>query len=357
MGGCPGRFNPPGPDTRKEAPRTGAQNRTLCPGPPLLSLRQDQKGRGFMKLPVLKAVGTTFAFVLQHWLDLLKIVWLPLVLLAAISFLVLPGYMQSLMSIGPTGPGVDPSQALAAMSAMLPAAFALLIAGMAAYMIIFAGILKLVIRGEKPSLPFYLGFGADELRLFGTWLLFLLIMIGLEIILAIAAGLAAAAGASISGFGVVMVFAVIVAVCVVMIWMCIRLSLATPAAIGARTIGIGPSWKASKGNAWALFFYWLIWALMLAIIEIALLTILMPGYFQAMGDVFAAAGRRSPDEVQAAAQAMNQQLAAMYDTSSPVALVRLAAGFVIGTILIVVMAVAGGVAWRLMTDESPEKHI
>ena len=39
----------------------------------------------------------------------------------------------------------------------------------------------------------------------------------------------------------------------------LRLSLATPATIGQRTIGLGPSWNAAKGNVWRLLGYWLIW--------------------------------------------------------------------------------------------------
>lgn len=309
-----------------------------------------------MKLPVLKAVGTTFAFTIEHALDLLKIVWLPLALLTAISAFVLPGYMQTMMGVADLGAQPSPEDAMRAMSAALPAAFAMMIAGVAVYMIIFAGILKLVIRGEKPSMPFYIGFGSDEWRLLGTWLLCFLIFIGVEILAAIVAGLAGGLAFGAGGAGIYIAFAVGIVVLVAIIWVCIRLSLATPAAVGAQTIGIGPAWNASKGNVWPLFFYWLIWGVIFVIVEIGLIAILMPGYFEAMGSVFSAAGTGSPENVQAASRAMNEQMLAMYDTSSPMALIRLAGSLVIGTVLIVLVAVAGGVAWRLMTDAQPEKH-
>jgi hypothetical protein len=52
---------------------------------------------------------------------------------------------------------------------------------------------------------------------------------------------------------------------------------------------------------------------------------------------------------------LNQVSLSMYDGSLG-AVARFAAGTILGTLAIVVFAVAGGVAWRLMTETSPEKH-
>jgi len=306
-----------------------------------------------MKLPVFKAVGMTFAFVLAHWLDLLKIMWLPLVLVIGVSAFIAPSYMQSMMAVGGGG-ATDPEAAMAAMSAALPMALLLFVVSIAAYLIIFAGILKLVIRGEKPSLPFYLGFGSDEWRLLGTWVLLMLIFIGVEIVAGIVGGLATGLAISVPGGGAYIAIAIGFVIFVALCWVGLRFSLATPAAIGAQTIGIGPSWNTSKGNVWALFFYWLIWGLIFFIVEVVLITILMPGYFQAMGDIFNSAG--DPERLQSASEAMTASAMAMYDFSSPLNIVKLAASALIGTFLFATFAVAGGVAWRLMTDSQPEKH-
>ena len=74
-----------------------------------------------------------------------------------------------------------------------------------------------------------------------------------------------------------------------------------------------------------------------------------------MSEIFAAAGAGQMEETQAAVERMNQASLAMYDGSLG-AIGRYAAGAILGTMAIVVLAVAGGVAWRLMTDTSPEKH-
>src|SRR5690242_1228844 len=182
-----------------------------------------------MKLPVFKAVGMTFAFVLAHWLDILKIMWLPLVLVIAVSAFAAPSYMQSMMALAGDGTG-DPQAAMAAMSSALPMALLLFVVSIAGYLIIFAGILKLVIRGEKPSLPFYIGFGADEWRLLGTWVLLMLIFIGVEIVVGIVAGVATGLAISVPGGGAYIALAVGLAALVVVLWVALRFSLATPAA-------------------------------------------------------------------------------------------------------------------------------
>ncbi len=305
------------------------------------------------KLPVFKAVGTTLAFVLEHWLDLLKIMWLPLVLVILLSAAVAPAYMQGVMAVGQSG-GSDPEQALAAMSATLPMALLLMLVSIAAYLIIFAGILKLVILGEKPSLPFYLGFGSDEWRLLGTWALQILIFIGAELVLTIAVTVAGAVAVNIPGAGVVILLVLSFAGLAAFIWLGLRLSLTTPAAIGAQTIGIGPSWNATKGNVWRLLGYWLILGLLFLAITIALMLIIMPGYFQGIADMIGSGG--NPDQLQRASREMTEAGLAIYDLSSPINIVRMVASNVVGMFVFATMAVAGGVAWRLMTDDHPEKH-
>jgi hypothetical protein len=212
-----------------------------------------------------------------------------------------------------------------------------------------------VVHGEKPKLPFYIGFGGDEFRLLGTWVLQFLIFIGayLGILLITgAAGFLAMASPLLGGIAaLIAALAGMVAFC----WLMLRMSLATPATIGQRTIGLGPSWNAAKGNVWRLLGYWLIWGIIFILIEIVILAVMMPGYFEAMGEMTTAAGSGSTEAVEAATQKMNDVMMSMY-AGTPGSIATLVAGFVLGTAAIVLMAVAGGVAWRLMTETSPEKH-
>jgi hypothetical protein len=255
-------------------------------------------------------------------------------------------------SLDPSAGGAD---AMAAMSAMMPIIFITMLLSLAFYLVIFAGVLKLVIHGEKPKLPFYIGSGADEFRLLGTWVLLILVFIGayLGFVLVVGAAGFLALSSPLAG-GIAMLVAGLAAM-VAFCWLMLRMSLATPATIGQRTIGLGPSWNVAKGNVWRLLGYWIIWGLIFMLLEFVIISVMMPGYFQAMGEIFAAAGAGRTEEAQAAVEQMNQASLGMYDGSLG-AIARFAAGTILGTMAIVVFAVAGGVAWRLMTDTSPEKH-
>ena len=314
-----------------------------------------------MKLPVFKAVATTFAFLATNALDLIKIVWAPSVIFLVLTAVVMPGYMQAIVgtsttsTFDPDDPAAGGAEAMAALGAMAPVLFLVFVVSIAWYLVIFAGVLKLVVHGEKPKLPFYIGFGGDEFRLLGTWVLQFLIFIGAYIgILLVtgAAGFLAMASPLLGGIAaLIAALAGMVAFC----WLMLRMSLATPATIGQRTIGLGPSWNAAKGNVWRLLGYWLIWGVIFILIEIVILAVMMPGYFEAMGEIFTATGSGSTEAVEAATQKMNDVMMSMY-AGTLGSIATLVAGFVLGTAAIVLMAVAGGVAWRLMTETSPEKH-
>jgi hypothetical protein len=163
------------------------------------------------------------------------------------------------------------------------------------------------------------------------------------------------AALAIAGAGPFIVIAVACVALVAFLWLNLRLSLATPAAVGQRTIGIGPSWNASKGNVFRLFGYWLVWAIIFAVVEFVLILALMPGFFEAYGQIMTASAAGDLAQAEAASQSLNETMALMYD-GSPMSIARLGGATLIGSLLFALWAVAGGVAWRLMTDDQPEKH-
>jgi hypothetical protein len=308
-----------------------------------------------MKLPVFKAVAMTFAFVASNILEIIKIVWLPIALMVGLFALIGSSVMQSMAGMATLDANASPEEAMSYMAAVLPASLGVMAIAVVFYLLIFAGILRLVIHGEKPKLPFYIGSGGDELRVFGTWVLGFLIFFGAYIAIAFVGGLLFALTMNLSGVGPIVLVVVMIAAWVALIWLCLRLSLATPAAVGQRTIGIGPSWNVSKGNVWSLFGYWIIWGILLFLVEIVTIAVTMPGYFEAMGAIFTASAGGDTAGVEAATQKMNEAALGIYNGSAE-GIARLAGGTVIGVLVLVFMAVAGGVAWRLMTETSPEKH-
>src|SRR5262249_2751804 len=145
-------------------------------------------------------------------------------------------------------------------------------------------------RGERPNRPFYLGFGEDEQRLFGCFLVLLVIMIGIFfasiIIASIIAGLAAQlAGASLEAVQSVTLLVMIFALGVC-IWFAARLLLAMPATIAQRRIGIGASWSRTRGANLPVFLYVLFWVALWGLLWAGYIAIAEPDYFGYLSKVF-----------------------------------------------------------------------
>jgi hypothetical protein len=127
--------------------------------------------------------------------------------------------------------------------------------------IINAGVYRLVLRPDEPGFV-HLRIGADELRLtLVNVLLFSLGMVFLFLLAMVAAVLTAGQGALSA------VIALLVAA--VMVWIGVRLLLATPMTFGERRVIVRESWRLTQGRFWSLFgmtllavtFYLMVWLL------------------------------------------------------------------------------------------------
>ena len=161
-----------------------------------------------------------------------------------------------------------------AYSAMLqkswPAFVIILLIAIFVNSVLTGGIYRMVLRPTEPGFA-HLQIGADELRL--TAVNIVLFSIGM-LSMVVLAGFAAAIG------GVLGVLTGLVLLCV-MIWIGVRLLLATPMTFGERRISILQSWRLTHGHFWSLLgmtlvsiiFYFMVWALFsiigLAFVELA----------------------------------------------------------------------------------------
>ena len=206
-----------------------------------------------------------------------------------------------------------------------------------------AGLLKLVIRGETPSQPFYLAFGLDELRLIGTWLtLGLLLVAGGFCIIVVSAALSVAplVGGLIGGL----------APLVAMVWLLARLSLSGPATISEKKQGIAPSWRATQGiGALDILAYWSIWCLIGFLISWLMISALLPDYFSSLSAIFAAEPAQRP----ALAEAFEARMAGWLDTSRIDGIARVLGFAAFNLVWSSLSTIAGAVAWRMMVDNSP----
>jgi hypothetical protein len=304
-----------------------------------------------MKLPVIKAFSETFAFVFGNYLDILKIILVPVAALAGLGYWLNSKMMPLQAQMLQIDPHADPMGRLQAMAPMFRWLGILFLAALILYPMIYAGLLRFAIRGQKPGF-IYLRFAGDEFRLLLTFilmmLLFLAIAIGGGIVIAIAGVALGAVSKQAAGIAVLVTCLVLV---IVLIWIALRLSLSYAAAVGAEGIGIGPSWSATKGAAWALFFYWLLWAVLIAIVGGVFFSLLLPDYFAGMSDLIQTA-RMHPGDPQAAREAANQWQARNLEVMQAKLPVIVAGGFLYGIIIRPLLVVASGVAYRLLTEGS-----
>jgi len=130
--------------------------------------------------------------------------------------------------------------------------------------VITGGIYRLVLRPEEPGLA-HLRFGPDELRLailntvlFAMGFVFVaLIEMILQVVLS-----SQTQNSALTALG-------LFAGACLMIWIGVRLSLATPMTFGTRKIALAEAWRLSRGHFWsllgavvlALIFYVMIWVL------------------------------------------------------------------------------------------------
>lgn len=306
-----------------------------------------------MKLPVFKAFGATYSLVFGNFFTCVQIVWLPLaILLAGFYFVadklfpIIVALIRTMPEKGADAAEVMPVAILHLLAPLLQWQGVIFLGALLLMSIIVAGLLKFAVRGEKPSLPFYLGFGGAEIGLIFTWILVFMILMAVYVGFAVGVGTLALTVASLSKDLLPLVLFVAIVLCVIIYaWLLLRLSLSSAGSIGVKGIGIGASWSASRGNALGLLGFWIL--VFLPIVAIGMVANSVMHAFL-LPDIFAmlpirGGGHMSHAEV---ADALEKFFAAIHDKLP----ILLAIGYVMRLITVPILTSAGGVAYRMLTE-------
>lgn len=287
-----------------------------------------------MKLPVLKAVATTFEFTREHWLRLLQIVWAPLLAMFAASSWFQFHIATRIDELQSRAISYDEELAFRSEVFWLNAGLSILMGLLG--VVIAAGLLRLVIRGERPSLPFNLRWGTDEWVMLGTGVASLLVSYLIITLGFFLTGLTVQA-LGLANLGLWLFVPFLAA----FIWLSVRLTLALPAAIGREQIGIAPAWTASSGQFWRLLAYVLIWVLIGLLFQTAVFAIVMIDQFGLVWEGLS--GRMGLFEI-------NMRLQQLATPETLLGVLRATVFTLVSATSAIVWTVSLGIAWKLIYE-------
>ena len=306
-----------------------------------------------MKLPVFTAFGASISYIAAHFLTLVRIAWLPALLMMAAMVYFMPSMLDAQISMAALERegAVDQAAVFAALGQSMKATGFVYLAAAIFYPMLFAGVLRHVMRGEAPRmLPFYLWFGADEFRVLIAYILL--------IVMFVIAGFAGVLGVMVAGLvttlvsqtaGGVLTLVLMLALMVAFIWFALRMSLILPATVADRAIGVGRSWQVTKGAVWSLFFYWILWGVVFFVLGGVYFGVGASSLWALLPEMIAAGtDQAAMAEIE---QRMLQAQVDLYDMSKPGFWTYNIATYVYLVLSTIFMAAAGGVAYRYLTGE------
>ncbi len=297
-----------------------------------------------MTFRLFKAFAATFAYLAEHWLLLLKAMWLPALLIAGLQLYAAPQLLAAMAEFALLGPNPDPAEAAAALSRLGAAALFYAIAGLIFFPMLTVASLKHIILGEEPRLPFHFAYGADETRLMAANFLFNLMIVVIALVADLAIGVLAAvtgllgpaAATAIKGAGSLLTQ-------VATGWFQARLSTLFPAVMATRSLALGVAWNATRTQWLGLIGYWILIGLVLMPIVILLL---LPIALPFAADFAAVQGGDA-----AAVSAFFQKLSGALAPSAPGFLIAAAAVFAMTIVVNAIVNIASAVAWRYLEGE------
>lgn len=223
------------------------------------------------RIPVLATVSTAYGFLLGEIGTILRLVWAPLLVGAALSYFL----------GAPADPSSVPKDAGAALQQQGPQFLIGMVAFVTGIMATVA-LMRVVVFGDRqPGLYVYLWLGSAELRLIAVTLLLLIAFIAALFGAGLAFALLAVIVAAVPVLSILLLAAV-GALIFVSVWVPVRLSLVSAVVVAENNLGVERSWALTRGNAWRMFLIILLIYLPYAIVMWLALTTILGADFPAM---------------------------------------------------------------------------
>jgi hypothetical protein len=246
--------------------------------------------------------------------------------------------LKSLQTAAGSAPA-DPALVLSVFQRLAPAYGIILLLSLVYYAVLYAAGNRAVLRPEDRSFG-YLSLGKAELlqaaAFFLLWLLFIGAYLGVAIPTIL---LSVVIGVLIKMPAIPFVLSFIVIICA-MLWLFVRLSLTSAATFDTGRIGIGVSWRLTKGHFWPLLGAYVLAGVLL--IVIALLTLVIIAALAAvLGGGLAAVGGM-----------LNPNFSSLAAYLTPVILIQMVISAVVTAVSMAVMVCAPAYAYRQLRDQT-----
>ena len=192
------------------------------------------------KIPVGKTIAYAYAFTFGNFLTVLGLSWVPLAIMAAGAFLVVPVYFQGLQLMAANR---DPSQLFTGFGSM--ALFGIL--AFACFVMMYVALARQALGLRTGPAYFYFSLDSAFWHLLAAYFLTFLLIMGGFLVVGIVAGV----------LGVLLAPLVALVILIALIgtfYVLLRLMFLQPAVAVAETNRIiTRSWSLAKGNVWRIF--------------------------------------------------------------------------------------------------------
>lgn len=207
------------------------------------------------------------------------------------------------------------------------------------YAIIYAAVNRLILRPNDGGLAF-MKFGADEFRQIGVLLLMALAIFGVYVIgviaVAVLAGVLSVVSPILGGFAV---FVGIVAVVAAIVFLAVRISLASASTFKTGRIGLRESWTLTKGRFWPITGAYLLSLVMVIIISCL-------GFV-----IFAAVAMLIGGGIEGVGKVMSPDMATVESYFTPVRILYLLFGAVLTAMTTLVSMAPAALIYSHLTDD------
>lgn len=299
----------------------------------------------------MKAYRATFAYLARYWLDLVKALWLPAALMTAIQLYSAAPLFTAMSNVIALGENPDPGLAAAELTVMGKWLLISLAGAAVAYPMMTVASLGGIILGERLKTPFYLRYGADELRVLAAYVLLVMMLmviglvggLGVALIIAMASVILSAARGLISSL-------IDLAFNIAITWFRVRLSVLYPATVAKGVIGFNAAWSATRGQALRIFFFYVL----VGLTWLPLGLLIAAPFVGRFVPLLSALGDAGVDKAaqRAAMTPILTELAALFAPAGahfPVLALLLFVGTMVSA---AVTNIASGTVWRYLTDRA-----